>query len=47
VQRIYTEWFPISDYEQVDGPQFEMYYGMPGHTQGEIWIPVKKKQRLS
>ena len=42
-ERVYTEWFPISGYEQVEGPQFEMYYGMPGHTQGEIWIPVKKK----
>lgn len=41
--RIYAEWFPTSGYEQVEGPQFEMYYGMPGHTQGEIWIPVKKK----
>ncbi|WP_413783342.1 GyrI-like domain-containing protein [Paenibacillus mucilaginosus] len=42
-ERVYTEWFPTSGYEQVEGPQFEMYYGMPGHTQGEIWIPVKKK----
>ena len=42
-RRIYTEWFPTSGYEQVEGPQFEMYYGMPGHTQGEIWIPVRLK----
>ncbi|WP_150269066.1 AraC family transcriptional regulator [Paenibacillus tepidiphilus] len=42
-ERIYTEWFPISGYEQVEGPQFEMYYGTAVHTQGEIWIPVKKK----
>ena len=42
-QRIHTEWFPTSGYELVEGPQFEMYYGMPGHTQGEVWIPVKKK----
>lgn len=42
-ERIYTEWFPTSEYEQVEGPSFEMYYGMPGHTSGEIWIPVKKK----
>lgn len=42
-QRIYTEWFPTSGYEQAEGPQFEMYYGMPGYTQGEIWIPVRKK----
>ncbi|GFN32971.1 hypothetical protein PCURB6_32310 [Paenibacillus curdlanolyticus] len=38
-ERIYTEWFPTSGYEQVEAPQFEMYYGMSGHTQGEIWIP--------
>lgn len=42
-RRIYTEWFPTSGYEQVEGPQFEMYYGTPEHTQGEIWIPVRKK----
>jgi AraC family transcriptional regulator len=41
--RIHTEWFPTSGYELVEGPLFEMYYGMPGHTRGEIWIPVKKK----
>ncbi|MBD3919970.1 AraC family transcriptional regulator [Paenibacillus sp. PR3] len=42
-ERIYSEWFPTSGYEQIEGPQFEMYYGMPGHWSGEIWIPVKKK----
>ena len=42
-KRIYSEWFPTSDYEQVDGPGFEMYYGMGGHGLGEIWLPVKKK----
>lgn len=41
--RIYSEWFPTSEYEQVEAPSFEMYYGMAGHRQGEIWIPVKKK----
>lgn len=41
--RIYSEWFPTSEYEQVEGPSFEMYYGMAGHETGEIWIPVKKK----
>ncbi|MNW08150.1 Bacterial transcription activator, effector binding domain [compost metagenome] len=42
-ERIYSEWFPTSDYEQVDGPSFEMYYGMAVNVTGEIWIPVKKK----
>ncbi len=42
-RRIYTEWFPTSEYEQVEGPSFEMYYGMSGHCTGEIWMPVKKK----
>ncbi|WP_246627561.1 GyrI-like domain-containing protein [Paenibacillus solanacearum] len=41
--RIYSEWFPTSEYEQIEAPSFEMYYGMAGYRQGEIWIPVKKK----
>ncbi|OAB27822.1 AraC family transcriptional regulator [Paenibacillus macquariensis subsp. defensor] len=42
-ERIYSEWFPTSEYEQVEGPSFEMYYGMASNVTGEIWIPVKKK----
>ena len=44
-RRIYSEWFPTSEYEQVEGPTFEMYYGQASHKNGfgEIWIPVKKK----
>lgn len=41
--RIYSEWFPTSEYEQVEGPTFEMYYGTAEYVSGEIWIPVKKK----
>ncbi|WP_160036392.1 AraC family transcriptional regulator [Paenibacillus sp. An7] len=41
--RIYFEWFPTSEYEQIEAPSFEMYYGPAGHHTGEIWIPVKKK----
>lgn len=41
--RIYSEWFPTSEYEQVEGPSFEMYYGMAVNVTGEIWIPIKKK----
>lgn len=48
-RRIYSEWFPTSEYEQVEGPGFEMYYGygrdgIGPYGVGEIWIPVKKKQ---
>lgn len=44
-QRIWGEWFPTSEYESVNGAQFEMYYGLASHNNihGEIWIPVKKK----
>lgn len=42
-KRIYTEWFPTSEYEEVEGPEFEMYYGFANNSSGEIWIPVKKK----
>ncbi|MEK0317689.1 AraC family transcriptional regulator [Cohnella sp. 56] len=42
-ERIYSEWFPTSEYEQVEGPCFEMYYGMAANVTSEIWIPVKKK----
>lgn len=47
-RRIYTEWFPTSEYEQTENPSFEMYYGRgSGETDYgvcEIWIPVQKKQ---
>jgi AraC family transcriptional regulator len=42
-RRIYSEWFPTSDFEEVEGPQFEMYYGNAQSSRGEVWIPVKKK----
>lgn len=43
--RIWTEWFPTSGYEQIAGATFEMYYGLASHENGfgEIWIPVKKR----
>jgi len=41
-RRIYTEWFPTSGFVQVEGPQFEMYYGKAHNATGEVWIPVKK-----
>ena len=44
-KRIWTEWFPTSEFEAVEGVQFEMYYGLASHNNvfGEIWVPVKKK----
>lgn len=44
-KRIFTEWFPTSEFEAIEGIQFEMYYGLATHKNGfsEIWIPVKKK----
>ena len=48
-RRIYTEWFPTSEYEQPDCPSFEMSEEIADeqeyhvHGSGEIWIPVKKK----
>lgn len=43
--RIWTEWFPTSGYEEIKGVSFEMYYGLASHENGfgEIWIPVKRK----
>lgn len=44
-KRIWSEWFPTSEYEAIEGPQFEMYYGLATHNNGfgEIWIPVRRK----
>lgn len=45
-KRIWSEWFPTSEYEVAEGIQFEMYYGLARHENGfgEIWIPVKKNK---
>lgn len=44
-RRVYAEWFPTADYEQAEGPTFEMYYGQASHENGfgELWVPVKKR----
>ena len=44
-KRIWSEWFPTSEFEAIEGIQFEMYYGLAKHKNGfgEIWIPIKKK----
>ncbi|AJY76866.1 AraC family transcriptional regulator [Paenibacillus beijingensis] len=43
-KRIYTEWFPMSSYEALSGPQFEMYgIAESGNSYCEVWIPVVHK----
>lgn len=37
--RLFSEWFPTSNYELTEGPQLELYY--PGKL--EICVPVKRK----
>lgn len=40
-KRIYSEWFPMSGYEPVNGPQFELYgVSENGLEYCEVWIPV-------
>lgn len=44
-ERIYSEWFPATAYQQEEGPQLEVYpvgnITDPDYT-CEIWIPIKK-----
>lgn len=40
-KRVFTEWFPISEYEVADGPQLEVY--PEGIKRVEAWIPITKK----
>ena len=44
--RIYSEWFPFSSYEQVEGPEI-LWNENKGMTspkyRSEIWIPVRRK----
>lgn len=43
-KRIGSEWFPTSNYEHVDGPEFEMFYNLGDNRfMAEVWIPVVKK----
>jgi AraC family transcriptional regulator len=46
--RIYSEWFPSSNYEQIDGPEilWNENKDMTSPTyKSEIWIMVSKKQK--
>ncbi len=45
-KRIYSEWFPSSGFEQVEGPCIEKHYWNDSQCLNytcEIWIPVKRK----
>lgn len=42
-RRIWSEWFPTSEYEQVEGPEFETYYGQANNNFCEVCVPVRKK----
>jgi AraC family transcriptional regulator len=46
-RRIYSEWFPSSGFEQVEGPCIEKNFWNDDDQSGyrcEVWIPVKRKQ---
>ncbi len=42
-KRFYSEWLPTSNYEKVDGPEFEIYGGTPEDGYIELWYPVVKR----
>lgn len=43
-KRIWGEWFPGSNYEATEGPEFEMTYDRGNNMyEMEVWIPVVKK----
>lgn len=45
-RQIYSEWFPSSGFEQVEGPCIEKYYWDDGTCNNytcEVWIPIKRK----
>lgn len=45
-KRIYSEWFPSANFEQVEGPCIEKYYWIDesqAESICEVWIPVKRK----
>lgn len=42
-KRFYSEWLPTSNYEKVDGAEFEIYGGNEEYGYIELWYPVVKK----
>ncbi|MDT8719286.1 AraC family transcriptional regulator [Clostridium sp. 19966] len=43
-KRFYSEWLPTSNYEKIDGAEFEIYGGTQEYGYIELWYPVVKKQ---
>ncbi len=44
-KRIFSEWFPATEYSHVDGPELELYFDPikeGGNMRYEVWIPVEK-----
>lgn len=47
--RIYSEWFPSSNYELAEGPEifwYENKAGTSSNFRSEIWIPIMKKKKV-
>ncbi len=42
-KRFYSEWLPTSNYEKIDGAEFEIYGGNSEYGYIELWYPVVKK----
>ena len=46
-KRIFSEWFPATDYVHANGPELEIYLPMKEDSEEmpfEIWIPIEKKK---
>ena len=41
--KIFSEWFPTSNYEHAPLPECEFYYEVEGGEYAEVWIPVVLK----
>jgi len=41
--KIFSEWFPTSNYEHAPLPECEFYYEVDDGEYAEVWIPVKAK----
>ncbi len=48
--RIFSDWFPASEYEHTGTPDMEVYppdmCGNDANTRTEVWVPVRKKLKL-
>jgi len=44
-KRIFSEWLPTSNYEQVNGLDMELYGEIDGQSYIELWLAVKKSDK--